>query len=283
MNKRQPAIPLLIRDLIGSSVEEMPGNETLINRIFITPSGARVFRALISGVMMDKIPLKSDDTPLYKIRVSDPTGGLDIIIGKYDPEILPMVEKMECPSFVTVIGKVRITRKNNDSNNITLKPESITVCSREEKDHWLLRSSRDILARRWVMQGRGPLPNGYATPSDTEEPRGGEEVIENLDSIMMDTLRSVDRDFFSRALEMVRDEEQSGHSTEDTEEQDPQLEEDVLQMIRSMDSGDGARWDQMVEYIEEKRLSRDIIEEVISDLLDRGVLYEPVLGYLKTI
>jgi hypothetical protein len=54
-------------------------------------------------------------------------------------------------------------------------------------------------------------------------------------------------------------------------------------MIRSLDSGKGARWDAVIDYIEKKKLSRDLIEEVISSLLDKGMLYEPVLGYLKAI
>ncbi len=54
-------------------------------------------------------------------------------------------------------------------------------------------------------------------------------------------------------------------------------------MIRSLDTGKGARWDAVIEYIEKRKLSRDLIENVIDSLLDKGLLYEPVLGYLKAI
>ena len=281
MNRRQPAVPLLIGDLLNSSVEELTDKDTLIKREYITKSGARVFRTLVAGVMMDRIPLKSGEKPLYKLRISDPTGGIDILVGQYDPELLPLVEEMDCPSFVTLIGKVRTHTDMDGNESITIKPESLSVCTREERDHWLLCSVRDILARKWMMQGRGPLPNRWSIPSEPEDPRGGEEVTEYIDTIIMDTLRTVDKTFFSKALEMARNEKVTGK--EDPDDYDKELEEDVLQIIRSMDKGDGARWDKMVEYIEENRLSRDVIEEVISDLLDRGVLYEPVLGYLKTI
>jgi hypothetical protein len=35
--------------------------------------------------------------------------------------------------------------------------------------------------------------------------------------------------------------------------------------------------------MDRNRLSRNVIEEVISNLLDKGMIYEPVLGFLKAI
>ena len=54
-------------------------------------------------------------------------------------------------------------------------------------------------------------------------------------------------------------------------------------MIRDLDSGEGARWDDVVDYIDRNRLSRDVIEEVVSGLLDKRLVYESVLGYLKAL
>ena len=70
---------------------------------------------------------------------------------------------------------------------------------------------------------------------------------------------------------------------ENPEDQHEEYEEMVLSMIGELDGGQGARWDDVIKYVEKKRLSRDIIEEVVSDLLDKGMIYEPVLGYLKAI
>ncbi len=72
-------------------------------------------------------------------------------------------------------------------------------------------------------------------------------------------------------------------SKQETKEKLEQYEDQVVEMISSLDKGDGARWDDVVDYIERKRLSRDVVEEVISNLLDKGLLYEPVLGYLKAV
>jgi DNA replicative helicase MCM subunit Mcm2 (Cdc46/Mcm family) len=62
-----------------------------------------------------------------------------------------------------------------------------------------------------------------------------------------------------------------------------EYEDEVVEMISELDTGDGARWDDLIDMVEKKRLSRDIIEEVISNLLDKGLLYEPVLGFLKAV
>ena len=72
---------------------------------------------------------------------------------------------------------------------------------------------------------------------------------------------------------------QMSDNSDDLEE----YEDEVVAMISELDSGDGARWDDLIDMVEKKRLSRNIIEEVISNLLDKGLLYEPVLGFLKAV
>ena len=282
--RRHTSAPVLLRDLIESSPDEIRNDDGRVNRVFITPSGASIFRAVISGVLMDKIRIETDDGPNYRLRVADPTGGITFSVGRYDPELVPLIEKISCPSFVVVIGKVRSYVNRSGEEVVTIKPESITECTREERDQWLLFAVRDVLARRWIMQGRGPLPGNSMRPVDPEEPRGGEEIDEIIEDIVRKTLVAVDRPFYSRAMEEARGRVASGiDCDDDSAEVDEELEDDVLQMIRSMDKGEGARWDDIVDLIEEKRMSRDIIEEVVSNLLDRGLLYEPILGYLKPI
>jgi RPA family protein len=281
MMKRHPAQPLLVEDLNSAAVEELKGADGMVKRNYITPTGESVFRVLLSGVLMDRTEIGSGKTPMYRLRIADPTGGMTFTAGRYDPEVLPVVEDSECPAFVTLIGKVRTYTNRKGEEIITVKPESVTFCSSEERDFWLFTAVRDILARRWMMESRGPLPSNHIRPLDPEEPRGGEETDELVAGMVERTLKSLDRSFYSRSMEMARKFPISPSGSE--EEADQELEDEVLEIIRSLDGGDGARWDDMVDLIEKKRLSRDIIENVISDLLDRGMLYEPVLGYLKPI
>ena len=53
-------------------------------------------------------------------------------------------------------------------------------------------------------------------------------------------------------------------------------------MIKELEGDKGALWDDIVERCSRVGLDKDIVEEAISSLLDKGLIYEPVLGTIKT-
>jgi DNA replicative helicase MCM subunit Mcm2 (Cdc46/Mcm family) len=62
-----------------------------------------------------------------------------------------------------------------------------------------------------------------------------------------------------------------------------EVERRVLTLIESMASNDvkGAQWDQIVAHGEKDQLTEDQIEEALNSLMDKGLIYEPILGRLK--
>jgi RPA family protein len=59
-------------------------------------------------------------------------------------------------------------------------------------------------------------------------------------------------------------------------------ENSVLDIIKQIEGEDGAAWDEITEKCEKSGLDRDTIEEAINSLMDKGLIYEPVLGTIKT-
>jgi len=57
------------------------------------------------------------------------------------------------------------------------------------------------------------------------------------------------------------------------------LEEAVLEIIRDLDDGDGAKWDEIVARFPADQ--DDAVEESINTLMDQGWVYEPSLGIIK--
>ena len=280
MRRREPAMPVMIKDIL-LSVEDSTGEEDGPRSRHITPTGALIYRTVICGVMMEKDDIGSEDSPLFRLRIADPTGGLSFTVGRFNPGLIRSLECLSVPSFVTVIGKVTRFVSKKGNSVVTLNPEVIIPANKEERDAWHLLAIRDALARIWKLEGRGPLPAKFLEIIDPEEPRGGEETVDAANGIIKDTLMSIDKARFSKELELIK--APNGSSDEDTEDDLEQYEDLVVQLIMDLDGGDGARWDDLVETVEKKRLSRNIIEEVISNLLDKGLLYEPVLGYLKAV
>ena len=61
-----------------------------------------------------------------------------------------------------------------------------------------------------------------------------------------------------------------------------EAEDTVLEVIRSLEGEDGASWDKITGQCENKNLDVDTIEEALNSLMEKGLIYEPVLGTIKT-
>ena len=61
-----------------------------------------------------------------------------------------------------------------------------------------------------------------------------------------------------------------------------EIEEKVFEVIKSCEGKDGASWDKITKKCVEEGVDRDMIEEALNSLMDKGLIYEPVLGTIKT-
>jgi len=68
--------------------------------------------------------------------------------------------------------------------------------------------------------------------------------------------------------------------TDDKNFQD--IEDTVLETIKEVEGDDGASWDAITKKCEKAGLDKDSIEEALTSLMDKGLIYEPILGTIKT-
>lgn len=283
MKRREPAHPLLIKDLLGSVEDELPSQEDRPRSTFVTVTGANVYRVVISGILMEKLDIGSEDSPIVRVRVADPTGGITFTVGRFDPEVQRMISDVRATFPVMVIGRLTTFTSKRGDKVLTINPELIREISKEERNMFNLMAARDAMSRLWKLEGRGPLPGKWMDVPRPDDPRGGEEVVVHAKDMIKDTLRFLNKTMFAKELENV---ELGSRELKGSDPQGDPLEEYenmVIQMINDLDAGSGTRWDDLVDYVEKNRISRDAVEEVISSLLDKGLVYEPVLGYLKAI
>ena len=69
---------------------------------------------------------------------------------------------------------------------------------------------------------------------------------------------------------------------EEVDEDFPEIEKNVLEIIKEIEGEEGAQWDSITESCEKKGIDKDTIEEALTSLMDKGLIYEPVLGTIKT-
>jgi DNA replicative helicase MCM subunit Mcm2 (Cdc46/Mcm family) len=56
----------------------------------------------------------------------------------------------------------------------------------------------------------------------------------------------------------------------------------VLNTIKEIEGTQGAAWDVIVENCKKQGLDENAIEEALTSLMDKGFIFEPVLGTIKT-
>jgi uncharacterized protein len=259
----------------------------------ITPLGAMVNRMFIVGVLTDSENIGTEDEPLWRARISDPSGVFYLSAGQYQPEAAMAIAGIQPPAFVAVVGKSRTYSPEEGTLYVSIRPESIKVVDEFIRDYWVLDTSRQTLRRISAMTDAMEMEE----PSVEELVRLGhdrrlsEGVVRSLAhyvGLNMDIYKEMVTDALKYLLpehemEMPMDYVEVPDEVE-IDEEDIDQEDMVLSFIDDLDrDGKGAPWDDIMEKAKAQGINRTELEEVTNSLLDKGLIYEPVLGKMKRI
>lgn len=263
----------------------------------VTPLGARVNRLFVVGVITDVENVGTDVQPMWRARVADPTGTFHLYAGQYQPEAAATLSKLSPPVFGAVVGKSRIYAPEAGTTYTSIRPERVKVVDEGVRDYWILEACRSLKRRIEAMteaQKMDPLTKEGLVQVDVKEAIA-EGIVQAVDhygkadlarytAMLAEGLRYLlpeYRDF--RPPEAASAEEAVRRPETDKEEPD-EAEETVLGVIGALDGdGKGAPWDGILEGAKAKGVDREKLEETINALLDKGLIYEPVLGRMKRI
>ena len=67
-----------------------------------------------------------------------------------------------------------------------------------------------------------------------------------------------------------------------SEENSEETEDIVMETIKKIEGENGAAWDLIVEKCKKNGLDEIAIEEALTSLMDKGFIFEPILGTIKT-
>lgn len=298
MISRETAWRVFAGELNISSLEKK-GEEEKSPTYLITPLGTRMNRVLVAGVLLDKQNVGSDEEPLWKARVEDVSGSYFINVGRYQPEAAAAMASLEAPSFVAVIGKIRTFRPDETRTLVSLRPERIFSIDAETRKRIVLETAQCMWRRLNNVKTVLSMPD--ASVSDLaergmqkEEAEGILEAIEfygTPDSarylkLMQNSLRMLlpDRDIDLGLPEDVSDLPDEIVIPEAAGAGDADREDTILNMLGELDrDGRGAPMDELVRRAASEGISGTELEEMTNSLMDKGLVYEPVLGRLKRI
>lgn len=277
----------------NSSDYEIKGEGERAPTYVVTPLGAMVNRMFVIGVLTDRENIGTSEEPLWRARVADPTGTFYVSAGQYQPEAALALSKIEPPAFVAIVGKSRTYSPEEGTLYVSVRPEKVMVVDADMRDYWVLEAAQATLRRIYAVEDALQMES----PSAEELVKLGhsktlsEGVIKSISHYKdLDLVRY--RAMVSDALEELLPErraepslpEEAGVPDEIEEKEDFDKEELVLGVIGKLDKGGkGAPWDGIVTETGKAGIAKEELEELINSLLDKGLIYEPVLGKMKKI
>jgi RPA family protein len=125
----------------------------------LTPSGGRYRRIFLAGACTEAGEMGGS---YLQARVADASGVFHLLAGREQEELCQVMQSLSPPVFVAVTGGfLRLSLAGRKV--LAVKPEAITVVTRQVRDLWVLSTAEHTLARmerfRDVMEGREADPD----------------------------------------------------------------------------------------------------------------------------
>lgn len=309
--KRENAWRVFAGEFNDSTVE-IKSEEKMTPSYVITPLGAKINRLFIVGVLTD-VENVSEAGELVRAHISDPTGVFTLYSGQYQQQITDVLSQIEVPAFVAVVGKVRTYTPEEGNMYVSVRPENIIEVSADVRDRWIIETCKNTKDRieavfeamkmdeknafeihklgysKELSEGIVIALNNYGKidlnkyvtliqeslqylipgketlPDLSSKEKAKQENIEEVDEQKKDEVKKEDK-----------------KTEEETDKDFVEIENKVLSVIKDAEGEDGASWDEITEKCEKEGLEKDSIEEALMSLMDKGLIYEPVLGTIKT-
>ncbi len=305
MNARETAWRVFATEL-NSSTLEIKAQEEKMPSYVVSPLGAKINRVLIAGVMTEKENIGSPDDPMWKARIQDVSGNYYISVGRYQPEASAAMADLEIPCFVAAVGRVKAyTPENGDRTYISVRPEHIMKIDEDTRKDWLLETAKCTwfrlkMAKTALGMADAKVPDLIALGMTNTEAEGLLYALDNYgqmpdSSLYLKTIQNAlrtllpDKDVDFGFPEDLSDEPDeidldSDNGSSGDNHTHGQLEDIILNMLEELDTdGKGAPRDELERRAEAEGISSIELEEISNILMDKGLVYEPNLRYLKRI
>jgi len=301
MTPRENAWRVFASEFNESSFE-LTSDEERAPSYMITPLGAKVNRLYFVGVLTDLENVGEPDNPLWRGRVSDPTGVFYLSSGQFQPEATKFLSQAQPPMFVSVVGKVRTYSPEEGTLYLSIRPENIREATVLERNYWVINAAESLKKRLSFMQEAiemdDPTPeNVQALGCNSKTAHGislarghySDINTERYEGILVDALTYIYYDEDSELTQLAeapsfQPESKKPESKKDEGKEDEDREEDILAIIDKLDDGEkGANWDDILVEAKKMNISEGEVDELINGLHHKGKIFEPTLGKIKIV
>ncbi len=279
---------------IKAEAEKMPSYQ--LSRL-----GAVINRVLIAGVLTEKENVGTPDEPMWRGRIQDVASGTVYInIGRYQPEAAAAMVDLEPPCLVAVVGKVKSYTTEDQRTYVSVRPERIIPINADTQKEWLLDTAKSTWKR--LVDMKKAMGAADRTEKGLEK-EGFPELSAKGIALALEKYGTPDSAMFLKSIQaalrtLLPDknidlglQEDLSENPEEIDLESPSADDDsedkediVLELLTELDTeGKGAPRDELERRAEQEGISSMELEEITNNLMDKGVIYEPNLRYLKRI
>ena len=261
----------------------------------VTPLGAKINRLFVVGVLTDVENVATDEAPMWRARLQDPTGTYHVYAGQYQPEASAALAKLKPPAFVAVTGKSRLFTPDSGGTYTSIRPETVKVVDEALRDYWILDACRSLKKRLEALREAykmDPVTKEELAALGIKPPMAegilaavehyGKVDLSRYSAMLAEAVRYLLPEF-----QPAKPEEEGSAPAVASKAADAAQEgreQAVLGIIGELDAdGKGASWDGITARAGKAGVNKDALEEVVNSLLDKGLIYEPILGRMKKI
>ena len=296
MKIRETAWRLFSTEMNSSSLEKK-GTEEKSPSYLVTRLGAMVNRVLVAGVLTEKENVGSEDEPMWKARIEDVSGSFFVNVGRFQPEAAAAMADLEVPSFVAVVGKVRTYTTDDQRVFVSVRPERIVTITEETRKRWVLEAAQSMWKRINDMKRALAVQDASAEDLVAKgfSPQEAEGIVLALDTYGFPDSVSYLKSIHGAMRMLLPDRNVDLGLPEDLSDYPDEMDigdgessadrEDVIMgLLEELDTdGKGAPRDELERRAEAEGISGTELEEISNALMDKGLVYEPNLRYLKRI
>jgi RPA family protein len=289
----------------------------------LSPLGAKINRLYFIGVVTEVENTGSEAEPMYRARVSDPTGVFYLSAGRFQPEAASALAALDPPEIIAVVGKARTYTPDEGRMYVSVRPEVVWKVPQDLREYWLLETCKQTKTRLEAMNELYKMHE----PSIDELVKlgfsrklaeGAHKVIEQygevdllkyhtiLGNVLSELIMRVESPEPERPVQIGSEKtetepENISESAEDvtdtTSETKPEdtgqelasgeeeLEDKLMGLIKELhnESSNGTLYQDLWEKASALGYDRNQVEECITVLEDKGLIYEPSIGVLKLV
>lgn len=284
----------------NDSTIELKGEGERAPSYVVTPLGAKVNRLFIIGVLTD-VENITEGGEMLRAHVSDPTGVYTLYSGQFQQRATTALSSIDVPTFIAVLGKARTYTPEEGAMFVSIRPEYVVEVNAGARDQWILETCSRTKDRIEAMTEA--MKMNHSNRYDLQKIGYSRELSEGIITAMKNYGRiDVDKyltliyeslqylvpgkeklpDLETREEAEIKNEEKLELEASNSDKGSEDIENTVLDVIKKVEGKEGASWDVITEQCKKAGLDKDSIEEALTSLMDKGMIYEPVLGIIKT-